>query len=533
MSGATNCPETPRQKMIGMMYLVLTAMLALNVSADILNGFLMVDNSLITSIDNSSKQTVSLYEDMEYLYNQNPEKVGEWLEKANQVRVKSDSLIAFIHQAKADLMMLADGVEIAPDTVNNHKLVTKDNTDIASNYFIGVDPLNGTEQGQKFKQMLEDYRHFMEDIYGNDSLHTEIYEKRFSTSPMLNSHGTEEVRWLNAQFESMPIIAVTTQLSKYESDIYTSQMNVLQYLKAQTDAGDFRVNKIQAFVIPDSRHVMRGDKYNAKIMLAAIDSTKVPEYFVGSQQLPSEMYTVNCNSTGIFPFSGKIVLKGTDGIPREYPFSDEYTVGEPTATIANEDMNVVYRGYDNKLNIAVPGVANENIVVEAKGAQMIKPSGSQKHWICRPTSAANVELTVYANSEGGKKKMATHVFRTLRLPNPSAFLVYSDKRGETYLCPSADKEPSRDDLLRSREIIAQYADGMLQANFTITGFTIYAQDATGGVTPVSSNSGKLTASQVKVIKGKKRGSRLVIEDIRAKGPDGVVRDLSPISIAVK
>ncbi len=533
MSGATNCPETPRQKMIGMMYLVLTAMLALNVSADILNGFLMVDNSLISSIETSSKQTSTLYEDMEYLYKQNPEKVGEWLEKSNQVRMKSDSLIAFIHQIKADLMMEADKVEIDPDTVNAHKLVTKDNTDIASRYFIGDDPVYGTVKGQQFKKMLEDYRHFMEKVYGNDSLHMEIYEKRFSTSPSLNSHGTEEVSWLNAQFESMPIIAVTTQLSKYESDVYTSQMNVLQYLKAQTDAGDFRVNKIQAFVIPDSRHVIRGDQYKAKIMLAAIDSTKEPEYYVESQKLPSEMYSVTCNSTGIFPFSGKIVLKGTDGVPREYPFSDEYTVGEQTATIANEDMNVVYRGYENRLNIAVPGVASENIIVEAKGAQMIKPSGKQKNWICRPTSASNVELTVYANTEDGKKKMATHIFRTLRLPNPSAFLAYADKRGETYLYPSTDKEPTRDDLLRAKEVVAQYADGMLQANFTITGFTIYAQDATGGVTPVSSNSSKLTASQVKVIKGKKRGSRLVIEDIRAKGPDGVVRDLSPISIAVK
>ncbi len=532
MSGATNCPETPRQKMIGMMYLVLTAMLALNVSADILNGFLMVDSSLISSIESSKKQNTALYDDMAYLYKQNPEKVGEWLEKSNQVRLKSDTVIAFIHQVKADLMSQADGVQIAPDTVNAHKLVTKDNTDIASNYFIGNDDVIGTEKGQQLKKMLEDYRHFVEHMFGNDKMHTEIYEKRFSTNPVLDSHGAEEKPWLNAMFESMPIIAVTTQLSKYENDILTTESEVIQYFKAQTDAGDFRVNKIEAFVIPDSRHVIRGDQFKAKIVLAAIDSTKVPEYFVGNQQLPSEMYNVTCNSTGVFPFSGKIVLKGIDGIPREYPFSDEYTVGEPTATIANEDMNVVYRGYENRLNIAVPGVASENIIVEAKNAQMIKPSGKQKHWICRPTSAANVELIVYAKGEdGSKKKMATHEFRTLRLPNPNAFLTFTDKRGEIYA--TADKEPSRDDLLRSREVIAQYADGMLKANFTIVGFTIYAQDATGGVTPVSSNSSKLTASQMKVIKGKKRGSRLVIEDIRAKGPDGVVRDLSPISIAVK
>ena len=163
---------------------------------------------------------------------------------------------------------------------------------------------------------------------------------------------------------------------------------------------------------------------------------------------------------------------------------------------------------------------------------MTKPTGREKAWICKPTSSDNVELTVYAMTESGKKKMGSHVFRTLRLPNPSAFLVYTDKQGETYLCPSTDKQPTRNDLLNSKRVLAQYADGLLKANFTVTGFTIYAQDATGGVTPVSSNTDKITPSQMTVIKGKKRGSRLVIEDIRAKGPDGVVRELSPISIAV-
>src|SRR5574344_186532 len=152
MSRAKNCPETPRQKMIGMMYLVLTAMLALNVSADILNGFLMVDKSLISNIETGKKQNFALFEEMNYLNSQNPAKVGEWLEKSKLVQLKSDSLIDFIHESKAALMMMADGVEINKDTVNNYKLVTKDNTDIASRYFIGGNEVSGTEKGQQFKK---------------------------------------------------------------------------------------------------------------------------------------------------------------------------------------------------------------------------------------------------------------------------------------------------------------------------------------------------------------------------------------------
>ena len=92
MSGAKNCPETPRQKMIGMMYLVLTAMLALNVSSEILNGFTMVDNSLHSTIESSDMRNDDLYKDFEYIYKENPEKVGEWLNKANQIKKQSDEL---------------------------------------------------------------------------------------------------------------------------------------------------------------------------------------------------------------------------------------------------------------------------------------------------------------------------------------------------------------------------------------------------------------------------------------------------------
>ena len=97
--------------------------------------------------------------------------------------------------------------------------------------------------------MLEDYRYFVEQMFDGDSMRIDTYEKRFFTGESFNSHGTEKVAWLNAQFESMPIIAVTTQLSKYEADILTTEQELIQYFKAQTDAGDFRVNKIEAFPI--------------------------------------------------------------------------------------------------------------------------------------------------------------------------------------------------------------------------------------------------------------------------------------------
>lgn len=532
MSGATNCPETPRQKMIGMMYLVLTAMLALNVSADILNGFLMVDNSLITNIETGQKQNAALYDNMDYLYQQNPEKVGEWLEKTRLVKAKSDSLIDFIHQAKADLMMMADGVEIGKDTVNQYKLVTKDNTDIASRYFIGDDEINGSEKGREFKRLLEDYRHFVEQMFGNDSTTNDIYEKRFTTEPSLNSHGTEMVPWLNAMFESMPIIAVTTQLSKYENDILTTEQEMIQYFKGQTDAGDFRVNKIEAFVIPNSKHVMQGGQYRAKIVLSAVDSTKVPEYYIGNNKLSSEIYTASCNTIGTFPFSGKIVLKGNDGVPREYPFKDEYTVGEPSATIANEDMNVVYRGFNNRLKISVPGVSDSKVKVDIVGGTLTK-SGS--FYICKPSGNADVKINVLADVEGKMVPMGSSIFRVKALPDPAPFLRYTDSNGNIVdYNPNIDgykKAPNKKQLLAAK-FVAQYADGLLKADFSIANFDMVAT-VRGGNTTKSSTTSAFSEEQLSLMKTLKPGQEIFFKNIQCVGAKTTILSYPPIPIPAK
>ena len=109
MSGAKNCPETPRQKMIGMMYLVLTAMLALNVSTDILNGFTMVDDSLHESIDAANSRNDKMYRDFEEATRQNPEKMQDWYNRAEELRVRADSLYNYIQDFKTQIALLADG----------------------------------------------------------------------------------------------------------------------------------------------------------------------------------------------------------------------------------------------------------------------------------------------------------------------------------------------------------------------------------------------------------------------------------------
>lgn len=315
MSGAKNCPETPRQKMIGMMYLVLTAMLALNVSTDILNGFTLVDRSLRTTIEASDARIKTQYADFQYIYEQNPDKVKEWLDKANLVRQKADSLFDYIQTFKYEMVYMSDGKKTDPEL---NDIQGKSNMDVTGTY--GLNQGNG----KVLKQKIAEYANLLVDLCEDDSTRQEMYKALFATNEGKNTSGGS-VSWEVSVFENMPLGATVTILSKFQSDIRASESEMIQYLKGQTDALDFRVNKIEALVVPNSKYVIKGGKYSAQIVLSAIDSTKTPDFFIGSRKLDDTgLYEVPCTTTGSFTYSGHIQLLGQDGTLRKYEFNSDY-----------------------------------------------------------------------------------------------------------------------------------------------------------------------------------------------------------------
>jgi len=407
MSGAKNCPETPRQKMIGMMYLVLTAMLALNVSSEILNGFSMVDNSLHKTIESSNIRNKALYDDFQELSRQNPAKVHEWLEKAKTVKQKSDEIFNYIQDFKKQIIRLADKSE-ANDSAYVRQINAKDNLDKAAEYGI----VRGN--GNVLQKKMESYRDFLVKLSVNNPSKQKLYQSIFSTSKTRDGKS-----WQIAMFEGMPLSAVVTILTKYQSDIRASEAEIVQYLKSQTDALDFRVNKIQALVVPNTRYVIRGGKYSAQIVLSAIDSTKVPSYFVGASAVRNGFYEVNCGKSGSFTYTGQIKMPGNDGSVRTYPFKSDYIVGEPSATVSNADLNVVYRGIDNKFSISVPGVAAGNVSVRVSGGTAQKAGDK---YIIRATQDGEINISVYAKIDGKDLPMGGGAYRVKYLPDPIAYI---------------------------------------------------------------------------------------------------------------
>ena len=502
MGGAKNCPETPRQKMIGMMYLVLTAMLALNVSADILNGFDMVNNSLKNSIDNSKVRNQGLYGDMQSLYDLNPTKVGEWLEKANKVKEESDKLFNILQEFKVGIIALADGSAADPE---GNVIQKRDNTNVAGEY---AEVGTTKHRGNELKQAIDNYRIFVEEMFGNDSLHTQIYNAMFNTDPVKKKVDEPAVEWVDNTFAHMPAVAVVTMLSKYQSDVRNTEAELIQYFIQQQDAGDFRVNKIQARLIPDSKNVMQGGRYHAEIALMAVDTTKAPIYYLGNNQLENEIIDIPCNQIGTFPIKGRLEMIDQYGATQTYEFEDQYMVSAPAATVANIDMNVVYRGYDNKMEISVPGLADSQLRVSANGATMTK-SGNQ--YICKPTAKDKITILVSADIDGKVRTIGQKEFRVRPVPSPSAFLKLPNGERWSPTMETAGRL-KRQDLLDAT-IIAEYEDGMLNADFVVTEFTIKIPRG-AGFDPIKVSGGKFSDRQIERLKNLKPKQEFLIEQIK-------------------
>ena len=505
MSGARNCPETPRQKMIGMMYLVLTAMLALNISSSVLEGFTMVDNSLHTTIESANAKNQSQYVDFLDMDKKNPQKVHEWLLKAKDVRTKSDELYNYIEKFKVDIIKLADK-DKANDSAYVKQIIAKDNLDKAGQYGI----IGGN--GKVLKKKIDNYRDFLVGLSQGNPTKINMYKTIFSTAKSRDGKP-----WETAMFEMMPVAAVATILTKYQSDIRASEAEIVQYLKAQTDASDFRVNKIEALVIPESKYVIKGDSYKAQIVLSAVDSTQKTSYYVNGSAIANGKYETSCVTIGVKTFSGQITFLGNDGNLKSRPFRGDYMVGEPSATLSNEDLNVVYRGIDNKFSVSVPGVAPTNIRITVEGGTAVQTTPGR--FIIRPTRDEEIRISVFAKINKRDILMGGGYYRVKYLPDPKAFLQSAD--GASKPTRGGFMTPG---VLKGSSLIASYGgDELVKANFRITSFTMIAR----GIAPLQVSGGKINPSFIdKLLKG----DILMISNIKAEGPDLRPRDLGSISI---
>ena len=540
--------ETPRQKMIGMMYLVLTAMLALNVSKEAVEAFKRVDAGLSKTIANYVKKNDITYSEFARAAAENPDKAKRWEDKALEVKQSANDLYNYIQGLKIEIITKAEGKESEALLPDNHIDVEKikriDDTNVPSEVLIGS---NEGGKAVALKSAINQYREFLiETLNGNDKNAEESVLQTLNTDDPPNPEKTGTEKWENATFQTLPLVAVITILSKMQVDVRNAETDVLNYLYSQIDAGSMRFNRIVPTIIPNTTYVMQGNDYEARVFVAAIDSTQKPEVYVGNfspkknadgttvyepgnaQALPTDntgagIYKVRATAVGEKTWGGIINIKDPSGSVHSYPFTEKYSVGLPNVVVSPTAMNVLYQGIDNPIDISVPGIGSDKLRAVMTNGEIKK--GTLKNyrgeWIAQPkVIGEKAMITVSANIDGKTQSFPPVEFRVRKIPDPVAKFAGM----------------SEGNLSRGVAAVQQVVSAVLEnfefdLTYTITGFTVSVNDKGFDITEVSNNN-KLTDKQKNLIGNLRVGQKLYIEKITAVGPDGRTRNLSPIILKI-
>ena len=512
---------SPRQKMINLMYVVLMAMLALNISTEVLNGFSVVEESLNRTTGNSSKENDAIFGELDQMMRKNPQKVKQWFMMASTVREMSDSLYNYAQALKVAIVREADGEKGEPLNIEG-----KDNIEAAS--YIMLNPANG--QGHKLYEAINSYRARILQFV-TDPRQKKIIASNLSTEVPHHSMGKN---WEEYMFENMPVAAAVTLLSKLQSDVRYAEGEVLHTLVANVGLKDIRVNKLQAFVVPSQTRLYPGETMTAQMFMGAVDSTQQPQVFVNGQLIKGNQITVKAGAPGKHTLSGYILIKDLTGNVLRRNFSQDYWVtGGPQpkeyispqgmqkvppfdgmATIAADLMNVLYAGFDNPITISIPNTSQHDVQATMSGGSLVARGGG--HFIARP-SAVGQPVTISVSAKG--RKIGEYQFRVRKLPDPSPYIAMGADRFKSGALSKAA-------LMSAPGIQAAIDDGLLDIPFSVTSFRVVFFDNMGNAVPLASNGASFSPQQKEQFRQLSRNKRFYITNVVVHGPDGTTRTLN-------
>ena len=501
---------TPRQKMINMMYLVLTALLALNVSREVMDAFFDVMKNQETTIATVERQNTSVYSAFERAAGENPAKAGPWRDKAFEVKVRAEDLYTTLDSLKEKLVSVSGGRDL-----ETNKPKRMDAKEPVANYMIVQ------KHGIELKEQLNSYRDFlMQQAEGNDELQASL-QAVFNTDD-IQKEGEAPESWEKNRFEHYPLIAVTTFITNMQADVKNAEAQTIEYLYANIDAGDLKFTGVKAIVMPKSNYVTQGDYYEADVFLAAYDETQDPEIEINGQALSEEeivggvgKYKIKTSATGEQTWAGVIKIK-QGGSVKEYPVEASYNVAPPSVVISPSKLNVLYRMVDNPLEISVPGVDPSKIRVSGPG---INRSGNG--WSANVTKVKGTDMNITVqvmDDEGNVKQTQSKQFRIKGLPQAEG-LFFKRSGGGTF----------SKSAIKNATIEAGYPDFPYDLKLTVTSFEIKIE----GYPPAKIRGSKIDKTNRDRIDGLKPGTSITIRKIEAKTAKGdKVTKIGNISIDV-
>ncbi|WP_107038806.1 type IX secretion system motor protein PorM/GldM [Brumimicrobium mesophilum] len=543
--------ETPRQKMIGMMYLVLTALLALNVSKEIIAAFVTINDKLESSgviIDNATGNVYGTFESKRAAILTDPKAdtkvIDLWQGKADTLNSHTKKIIHYILSESNDMITKVEGVDwVNKDKIDQDGNITElrplmeiqamDNYDVPTEMFIGGNPMKPKERGLAILTKMNEYRNSIAELMGNyisgskvytftapddisglaDALKTANPEDtsrianyyRSMTLPAMisvkDAGKSKDVPWPSAMFDHAPIVAAAAMFTALKLDVLNSESTAAEFMLSKVDAPTFNFNKIEALPFARTGYINAGDSLNLHVMIAAWDSTEVAPLKYGINELNPDNWKqttgtikLDSGSPGNYVVSGAIGVKEKGEINFK-PWEFNYTVGKPSGTVSLPQMNVLYRGYSNQVEGAASGFPNYSL---SNGGN-VTLSKSAKGYIASPGAGREATINIAGVAEdGSSSNLGSFKFRVQDLPKPSISL------GRITDGSSATSAQIR----ASRQLFAGYPPEIpLEAVFGVISWEV---SVSGAPRPEKGTGSNLTGAALRIMANATSGNMITI-----------------------
>jgi len=396
-------PKEPRQLMINLMYIVLTALLALNVSAEVMSALFMIDESIKETNNLVAAENKQLLMEVTKQADAYPQ-FKIYQTQAEAVNATADELNQYIDDLRTELIEAAGGLD------ENGLPKRKDDKSTTTRLFINEE--KGFELEAKVKNTRTDLLTILKD---------RVDSVRFSATLPLKINpipaNSDKNNWVQFTFQQMPLAAVLPLLSKFQNDLKVSEATLLKHFLSKTGI----TRKQDAFtpvVAANKSYVIKNEGYEAEIFLGSYSST-VDNLTVSVDGRPiavsngKALFKLNPSSLGVKKHTAKISLRDPlTGEIESFTKQFEYEVGERSATISADKMNVLYVGVDNPLSISVAGVPSGQIQVSGEGVTLTKTSNGKYSTKPRRTGTAKITIS------GGGLQPSTFNYRVKRIPDP-------------------------------------------------------------------------------------------------------------------
>ncbi len=500
--------ETPRQKMMGILYLVLLGIAATTVTDHVLDAFRNLTISLETSTKNVQTTVDNTFVSFEATKLKNePERAKPVYERASKVKQYAAELNAYINETKALLTTEGGGTE-------------ESTGDVKARADIDISPRLMINKGRakELRKRIEDTKNkilSMLDAKDKDS------KLALNAQDPPKGKGGVQSTWEEDNFgDGIPLTAAITALTKIQADLKNTESEVVKKILGEADKAVINLDRFEAVAVAPSSYILVGQQYKASVFLTASDSKTNPEIIVGGQRLNildgKGIYTAAATAEGEKRWGGTIRIKQADGTTKEYNLPEQtYTVAKPSATVSPDKMNVFYIGVDNPVSVSAPGFSKDKIRVSLSAGEI---KGSNGSYVVNVKQRGDVKVTVSGEVEKGKSTvLGVSTFRVKPIPPPH---VKFANKGGGRLSAAAMRSQNR--------IFAVLEDFDFDAKFNVNHFTMFISKPRADIMKFESNSNAFTPEMQAAMNGITPGSRVTFDFVFATGPDGLKRSLDPI-----